>query len=144
MFSFNKFKKQTTSIPIENNIIYKTKDVELIKCFINDLDLKNIDNWKKNRPVDTTRSSEICDYYVNNNIILIPGIIYAWKKDNEYIIFDGIHRFLAGIKSTKNMILLLQIHNTQDEEIIKQAFLNINKSISLPLTNVRKKFVKML
>lgn len=134
MFSFNKKNKYTKhkDIKINEDVIYKNEYITLLKCNLNDLKLNEINNWKYNRPVDELRSSDICDYFIKNNTMLIPGIIFAWKTNYNYIIFDGIHRFMAGVKSGNNMTMLLQIYNTQDEEIIKQEFLNINKSVCLP------------
>lgn len=103
MFSFNK-KKQTKD---STDTIYKNEYINLIKCNIEDLKLKKINNWKYNRPVDDLRSNEIRDYFLKTNTMLIPGIIFAWKVNDNYIIFDGIHRFMAGVKSGNNMTMYI-------------------------------------
>ncbi len=122
----NIFKKK------ESEYIYEDNYVKIIKCNIKDLDKNAYINWEYNRPVDIVRTSDISKYYINNKIKIIPGIIHVWKKKNKYVIFDGIHRLFAAIDSNEDMFVILQIYNTNDENKIKQEFLNINKSVSLP------------
>lgn len=93
----------------------------------------NIKNWKKNRPADKFRVDEIYEYYLNNNIQLLPGILYVWQYDNKYFIYDGIHRYEALKKlNNENINILLYINLSDNEESIIKDFTNINKSIPLP------------
>jgi hypothetical protein len=93
----------------------------------------NIKNWKKNRPADKFRVDEIYEFYLNNNITLLPGILYVWLNKNKYFIYDGIHRYEALKKINKDDInILLYINLSDNEECIIKDFTNINKSIPLP------------
>ncbi len=119
--------------PIKFKIVFKIKpNVILYKTSIDNLEHFNCINWNKNRPFDSSRVENIKEYYDTNNITIIPGIIYGWKKteDSKTIeIYDGIHRYLAG---NSNMELLIQIYTTNDESLIIEDFKNINKSINVP------------
>src|SRR5574343_1223964 len=97
---------------------------------LNQLSISDIVNWSKNRPPDNVRIEQIRKYYQDNNVDLIPGIISAWKKDNEYIVYDGIHRLLAAYQYSQDMSLILQVNCTDREQDIIDDFLNINKSVS--------------
>jgi hypothetical protein len=94
-------------------------------------------NWKKNRPPDNIRIAQIEEYYSSNYITLIPGIIYVWKFKDKFIIYDGIHRLMAGFKYAENIIankigVLIHFIETEKEQDIINEFLNINKSICVP------------
>lgn len=117
---------------------------------INELMNMNIDNWKFNRPVDTSRIQPIYHYIQQHK--KIEGMIYLAKTqhDNQYICYDGIHR-IHGIKYYYKQ--LLQNHEFEgmlgldcnhpcfsvfvdiipyDEYVIKDRFININKSLPVP------------
>lgn len=93
---------------------------------------KEIVNWNKNRPPDEVRIAQICDYYKQTGVTLIPGMIYAWEHDNIYEIYDGIHRLLAGLMTGNPMTFFITIITTDREQDIIEDFKNINKSISVP------------
>lgn len=110
----------------------------------------NFVNWDKNRPVDSVRVNDLHEYFIKNDIKMVPGIIYAYKtkESNDLIIYDGIHRIQAVLKNENIMQFLIQITETADEEEIKNDFININKSISVPSiyleeTSVYKKLVSI-
>ena len=111
----------------------ETGKFKLIKIDINTL--KNnfgVVNWSKNRPACKTRIDDIVKYYRKNNVKIIPGIIYVWYNSGKYHITDGLHRYDAAIKLNRNIDLILHINYSNDENIIIEEFLNINKSISIP------------
>lgn len=103
----------------------------LIKLF-------KIENWDKNSLSDINKVNIITDYYKSNDIQLIPGIIYLWERNNNYYLYDGLHRFKAIQYLNKNVKLMIYINTTQDEEKIIQEFKNLKQSISLPSMYIDK------
>ncbi len=121
-----------TGIPI-SNIISEDVNYKLIKLKYQDLTNYKIRNWKNNRPSDKFRVDEIYNYLNNYNIKLLPGIIYCWYSNKYLFIYDGIHRYDALKKlNNPNIELLLYINLTENEKLIINDFININKSIPLP------------
>jgi hypothetical protein len=108
----------------ENIILYKTS-VNKLRNAINCI------NWNKNRPYDKVRVNDIKSYYIEKNINVLPGIVYAWKNNESLEIYDGIHRILAAFE-VGNIELLIQIYFTNNESLIIEDFKNINKAISVP------------
>lgn len=92
----------------------------------------HIENWNQNRPADISRVDDLIQHYKNRNEKLVPGVIYAWKKDNWLQIFDGIHRVLSAMNHHLDMTVLIQIYDTTEESLIVDEFKNINKSINVP------------
>ena len=96
--------------------------------------INNIYNWKKNRPEDPIRVDEIKNFLIQYNYV--PGIIKIWKFNNQYFIYDGLHRFKAAEELFKerniNLIVLFSIFETNNESLIESEFMNINKSVSVP------------
>lgn len=113
-------------------IVECDKEITLYKCKLNEINNEIFVNWEKNRPPDDIRTLQIFQYYIDNNLKIIPGVIYAWEKDNKLYIYDGIHRFLAGQKTNTNMVFLLQVRKTDKESEIINDFLNLNKSVCVP------------
>lgn len=115
-------------------VIHREKNkFEIIKTDINNIKQNyDIQNWKKNRPVDQIRVNDILNYYKFNNIKIVPGIVYAWYNNNVYYIYDGIHRITAANELDNNIKLILYINYSKNENDIICEFSNINKSISLP------------
>lgn len=133
-----------------NNIdfIYKNDNIILYKIMLNKDNLFDFENWNKNRPPDPVRVEQIKEYFKLNNVNMIPGIIYGWKNPNndKIMIYDGIHRLLAGKELEKPMLCLIQLTTTENEQDIINDFTNINKSVSVPSiyleeTDVLKKLV---
>lgn len=94
-------------------------------------------NWNKNRPPDNTRINELKEYYLNEKVKVIPGIIYAWDNNETLQIYDGIHRILAAkelVKENNNLqfTFLMNIYKTEDEDLIIKDFKAINKSCPVP------------
>ena len=117
-----------------NNIIFEKKNqYKIIKTDINDI-INNYElyNWNKNRPLDEIRVNDIKNYYIDNNIDIIPGIIYLWYNNDKYYILDGLHRYNAALNINKNLNIIIHINYIIDEEHIINEFININKSISIP------------
>lgn len=115
------------------NIIFIGETYKLISLDYDSLKSYNIKNWKKNRPADKFRVEEIYNFYLNNNIDLLPGIIYIWFYNNRYYIYDGLHRYEALKKLNNNKIkIILYINFSQDENSIINDFTNINKSVPIP------------
>lgn len=94
-------------------------------------------NWNKNRPPDQLRINELKEYYISENIKMIPGIIYAWENNSELQIYDGIHRILAAkelLDEYENIqfVFLICLYKTDDENLIIKDFKAINKSCPVP------------
>ena len=127
------FQKKITD---NDNIVYKHDNNIIFKWNLSELNKNEFVNWNQNRPPDPVRIHQIQKYYKQNCIKIIPGIIYAWSllndNDNKYIIYDGIHRLLAGFESKLELYVLIQIKYTDREQDIVDDFMNINKSISVP------------
>jgi len=111
--------------------IYKNEDFEIVLTDISKI--KECKNWKNNRPADKIRIEQIKEYYNSRNTDLIPGILYIWKKSNdEMIIYDGLHRFLAALEvEKKNMKCIVKFIYGRESNIIED-FKNINSGVSLP------------
>lgn len=117
----------------KDKYIFKDSEITLEKTKFKDIDKNIYINWNKNRPPDENRVDELCKYYKENNVNIVPGVIYCWKNDDKYEIYDGIHRYLSCIKyNNPEMILLIHTNNTKKESYIKEEFLNLNKSICVP------------
>lgn len=116
----------------KNNIVYSDDRQCLLVCTLDYLKEKSILNWSKNRPPDVSRINEISKYYIKNNIKLVPGIVYIWEYNDNYIIYDGIHRFLASLENNISMNYIVSITKTENEQKIIDEFININKSICVP------------
>ena len=143
--TFRKVQKEST---LTNNCIYQNDNVFLIKYVVNKDDNFCFQNWGKNRPPDNVRIAQIADHFLSKNVGIIPGVIHAWQQpgDNTLFVYDGIHRILAAQKTGNELIGLIQIMITSNEQDVIDDFLNINKSISVPSiyleeTNVLKKLV---
>lgn len=90
-------------------------------------------NWNKNRDPDKIRVLEISKYYIEENVILVPGTISCYiNSDNKYVVFDGIHRILGAYEVYTPMNFILCINKSNVESEIVSDFLNINKSINIP------------
>lgn len=91
-------------------------------------------NYSRNREIDTSRKEALYDYYIMDNVQNVPNIIHAWEHDGIVEIFDGIHRFSAAMERTRTpMNMRLDIYRTDDAELIWKEFVNINKSIPVPI-----------
>jgi hypothetical protein len=153
MFKFKKKEPKNVQTNLQkvheqNDIVFQSDNVFLYKYIINKTTVINFENWKKNRPPDEVRIRQISEYFKGNNLRIIPGVIYAWKTPQEanLVVYDGIHRLLAAKESEKELICLIQVTATNDEQVIVDHFLNINKSVSVPSiyleeTDVLKKLV---
>lgn len=97
-------------------------------CLKSVSELNDIKNWSKNRPEDPVRVSAIKNYYTENYITMIPGILCLWKSENDLYIYDGVHRLKAA---SNEMKCIVKIHSGDESEII-QDFNCINKNVSLP------------
>lgn len=136
--------------PTENPI-YKDNSVELRLVNINENQSVNTNhffdqyvNWGKNRPPDMVRVQQIKEFILNNNIQLVPGVIYAWRRTenipNKYYVYDGIHRLMAVKELIQNgdilkeqpLFVLIQIKTATREQEIIDDFINLNKSVSVP------------
>ncbi len=65
----------------------------------------------------------------NNNYEIIPGIISVFKKENEYYIYDGAHRYEAA-KKIPDMKMLISVLDEEDD--VEEEFENVNKSVPVP------------
>lgn len=112
----------------------------------------NISNWEFNRPVDTSRIVPIYDYIQQNK--QVEGIIYLAQlpSNNEYICYDGIHRIhgikryyketiqdnetdfegMLGLNHDHQLFSVLVDIIPYNEYIVKERFININKSLPVP------------
>lgn len=129
--------KATKTEKLDEIVIQVSEDQFIQVCNI----IPNFINWNKNRPPDSIRIADIKEYYIRENIAVIPGIIYAWEKKNHVNspleIYDGIHRLLAAKElvhsHNKKFTFLLNITKTENEEIIIRDFKSINKSCPVPV-----------
>lgn len=100
-----------------------------------DLNRDTFKNWDKNRPPDPVRVSRIIHYYATHNVSLIPGIIYVWPRtyENSFVVYDGIHRLSAAFEYEGDTKALIHFRYTDKEQDIIDDFLDLNKSISVPV-----------
>lgn len=123
----NKLILNKSTIHLENN---KFKIIKTdIKSLVNDYKLIN---WSKNRPADIIRVNDITQYYKSNDITILPGIIYVWYNNQNYYIFDGIHRYQSAINAKINLKAIIKIYYTTNENDIISEFIHLNKSVSIP------------
>jgi hypothetical protein len=123
--------------------VYSCDDIQLDIFHSSEIEFESFFNWNKNRPPDAVRIQQIKEYFLNNNIRLVPGIISVWETDRAnnhkpaYYIYDGIHRFLAvkeliQERPTREFFLLIQFKWPKREQEIIDDFINLNKSVSVP------------
>lgn len=139
-----------TGISKTNNadkvFVDKNESMMILMIDSDAMDEYEFHNWCKNRPPDNVRVEQICNFFKNNQIKIVPGIIYTWKTDDKYIVYDGIHRLLAAKLYDNPIKLLISVRETCKEQDIIDDFININKSVSVPSVymdenNVLKKMV---
>lgn len=89
-----------------------------------------IKRWKHNRPSDVDRVIEIHEFMKVSK--RMDGIIYLACIDNELVCYESNHRreALKGLEEIHD-ILVDVIWNTTDERI-KEEFVRLNKSVSVP------------
>ena len=116
---------------INGTCVYDVRDNQTIYlCQKSDLDVKNINNWKFNRPADEVRLNCIRKHYDESKIDLIDHIIYAWDDGNGTLqIYDGWNRFLSARASMK---LLLCVWQTKDASEIQNHFKALNSAVPVP------------
>lgn len=138
IYFYSMFKKKTKTktnsyTQTENNIIYNNNKETIIIYNQEELKNKPLINWEKNRPPDLIRIKQIKDYFEQNNLNIVPGIISIWLKNNQYVVYDGIHRLMAYLDTRiTDMKIIIRLVSTDKEKDIIDDFLNINKSISIP------------
>ena len=105
--------------------------------------LNNMINWSKNRPPDEVRVAQIADYYKTLNVRLVPGMVSAWKKKDEdqYIIYDGIHRLLAAAQIDYDVDVFVKVWKTDNETDIMTDFKAINMAISIPFVYLHESHI---
>lgn len=125
--------KLTDNKKVLKSIHKEANKFEIIKTNINTIISKyKLINWSKNRPACDTRVNDITKYYKENNIKIIPGIIYVWLNNGQYQITDGLHRYTAALQLDRNIKVILHINYSTNEQEIIDEFININKSIAIP------------
>lgn len=132
MFKKKKTKVLVNSFTNTENYIYKDSDTELKINTTKSLIKENILNWDKNRSPDNSRIYEISKYYLDNDIVLVPGTISCYKQDDKYVVYDGIHRLMAAYIVNKELTFILSIKKDCEEDAIVKDFININKSVNVP------------
>lgn len=98
----------------------------------------DIQNWRKNRPPDISRISDIIKTLKKQDYL--DGFIYLFSKNGEegpYYCYDGIHRFLALKKLHEedpgyNHRIFVHLYDNYDEENIENKFKQINKCVPVP------------
>lgn len=128
-----------------------------------------IELWEGQRSLDIERAKTMAEYfhseYLKHKTIKLRGSILLCKKDdllfsNIFYLIDGQHRYYA-LKSLleSNLIpdieIRIDIIVVKDEDEIRQEFININKSVPVPIhyltpndivnlcfNNLRNKFPK--
>ena len=116
------FTEQATGGPHGSHAIYWVP----IAVF-NDLP---ITMWKHNRPPDMERVAEIRAYMTESK--RMDGIIHLAFVNNQLVCYESNHRREA-LKGLTDMadILVDMLWNVTDE-VVKQEFFRLNKSISVP------------
>lgn len=103
---------------------------------VNISEIINSVNWSRNRPPDMIRVEEIKNYFSENNLNTVPGIVSVFEKNNQFYIYDGSHRFEASKilfkDSNVNMLILLSILRPFSEQEIIEDFQTINYARSIP------------
>jgi hypothetical protein len=115
--------------------VYSQDGVELQVLKVKEILMKYKidDNWKMNRKPDPIRVEQISSTFSRETPCLIDGVVSFWKMPgtNHLYIYDGGHRFSATLDFPENT-LIARITEIDNCNLIKQDFININKSISLP------------
>lgn len=92
-----------------------------------------VKNWENNRPNDNERVHCIYNYMKQNKVSILDGIIYIWKNGNDYVIYDGNHRFKAGFmlydKERIDVSFYCEIYTTENGDDIMYDFHKLNKQI---------------
>lgn len=105
--------------------------IELLSTF--DPVFRKFQNWSKNRPPDQSRVDEIYEYYKLHNSSIIDGILYVWNDgEDNYYIYDGLHRYEAAMMNDREMHAMICFYETKKEADIINHFITINKSINVP------------
>lgn len=117
----------------KSNVIFSSSSFDILKYSISDLiDDYTIKNWSKNRPSDEVRVSQIKQYYNDNKVHMVDGIISAWLVGNDLLLYDGIHRLNAAVDADHDMTCIVKIVKETDENYIINDFKRINSSVSIP------------
>ena len=94
-------------------------------------DILKLKNWDQiNRKKDLQRVNNIKNFYKKNKIMFVPGIVHIYHTKNDYLIFDGLHRYSAA-KNLDMKILICLYDNISENEVVK-IFNIINKAVPLP------------
>jgi hypothetical protein len=92
--------------------------------------------WEKNRNVDGERVQEILTVFRNDHYQHVPGYITVFKKDNDYYIIDGSHRYSAAKEYTetnyRDTAMDVCVIEKITDDIIFKEFQNINKNVPPP------------
>jgi hypothetical protein len=120
-----------------DEFVFRRDDLDLMLYHSSDINFDAFSNWTKNRPPDQVRIQQIKEHFLNNNTLLVPGIISVWNKFGDFYIYDGIHRFLAVKEIVeqnpeREFFMLIQLKLTKREQDIIDDFINLNKSVSVP------------
>lgn len=120
-----------------DEFVFRRDDLDLMLYHSSDINFEAFSNWTKNRPPDQVRIQQIKEHFLNNNTLLVPGIISVWNKFGDFYIYDGIHRFLAVKEIVeqnpeREFFMLIQLKLTKREQDIIDDFINLNKSVSVP------------
>jgi hypothetical protein len=109
---------------MSDEFVFRRDDLDLTLYHSSDIQFESFFNWAKNQPPDPVRVQQIKEHFLNNNTLLVPGIISVWNKYGDGLfIYDGIHRFLA-VKElveqhpTREFFLLIQLKLTKHEQEI--------------------------
>jgi hypothetical protein len=106
-----------------------------------------IELWEGQRSLDMKRANEMAQYfydeYIKNKCIKLRGSILLCKKDdllfsNTFYLIDGQHRYFAlRHLLTHNFIpdidIRVDIIIVNNEDEIRHEFVNINKSVPVPV-----------
>lgn len=89
-----------------------------------------INRWKHNRPPDEDRIIEIRDHMKKSG--RMDGIIYLACVNDELVCYESNHRreALKGIDTLATVLVDVLWDATND--IVKEEFLRLNKSVSVP------------
>lgn len=131
--------KKNDAIKINDNTYILTILIsKLQKYFKKNLFL----TWEYNRNLDQDRINKIKLNITLKNDIDINGVISFCFLNDLFYLIDGQHRlqayFLINNENKKDFIIPIQIYISESELKIRDKFIFLNKSISVPLAYIEK------
>jgi hypothetical protein len=106
----------------------------VVLCLYDSRDFNiKLKNAPFNRPPDELRITEIMETYKERQTF-VDGVIHVYRRGDEHICYDGIHRITAIMRLAADGIYRRFIYEVLDapEEAAKIRFTNINNRVEVP------------